>query len=65
MTRSTGLVVLVVGIVLLGFGFNASDSLTSAFSRLFSGAPTTKTVWLLIGGMFCTGVGLFSVARHG
>jgi hypothetical protein len=42
--------VLVGGIVLIVFGVNASDSTASGFSRFFTGNPTDKTMWLLIGG---------------
>jgi hypothetical protein len=49
---------LAVGIVLIILGINASDSISSSFSRLFTGEPTDKTVWLLIGGCVATLGGL-------
>lgn len=45
------LALLVGGIVLTIFGINASESLGSDISRFFSGAPTDKAVWMLIGGI--------------
>jgi len=40
--------------VLLVFGANASDSVSSSVSRFFTGKPTDKTVWLLLGGAAAT-----------
>ena len=57
MNRIAGIVVLVVGIILLGWGLNASDSVGSAFSRLFTGAPTDKAIYLILGGGLLTAVG--------
>jgi hypothetical protein len=56
------LALLVLGIVLLVLGANASDSISSSFSRLFTGQPTDKTVWLLIGGCVATLAGLGGLA---
>ena len=50
MNKLISLVLLVVGISLLIYGVSASDSLGSDFSRFFTGSPTDKTMWLLIGG---------------
>jgi hypothetical protein len=52
-----------VGIVLLVLGVSASDSISSSFSRLFTGEPTDKTVWLLIGGCVATIAGLRGLSR--
>jgi len=50
MNKPISLVLLVVGISLLIYGVSASDSLGSDFSRFFTGSPTDKTMWLIIGG---------------
>jgi hypothetical protein len=39
---------LVVGVVLIIFGMQASASLGSRLSELFTGAPTDQTIWLVI-----------------
>ena len=57
MNKSISLALLVGGIILLICGANASDSIGSSFSRLFTGNPTDRTVWLLIGGGVATAVG--------
>lgn len=45
-----GPILIVVGVVLLIFGFQASDSLASDFSRFFTGNPTDRSMWLIAGG---------------
>jgi len=63
MGKGTSLALLAVGLVLLGYGANASDSIGSSFSRLFTGSPTDKTVYLLVGGLLASIVGLFGLLR--
>jgi len=63
MNKGTSLALLVIGIMLMIFGFNSSDSIGSDFSRFFTGAPTDKTIWLLIGGTLCAILGLVGLAR--
>jgi hypothetical protein len=58
MNRIVSLALLVGGIVLLVFGINATDSFGSDVSRFFSGSPTDKAVWMLIGGIIATLLGL-------
>jgi hypothetical protein len=41
---------LVGGIMLIVFGVSASNSLSSDISRFFTGSPTDKAMWLLVGG---------------
>jgi hypothetical protein len=51
MTRFLGLALFVAGIVMLAYGISASDSIGSEFSRFFTGKPTDKSIWLLLGGI--------------
>ena len=46
------------GIVLVVFGVAATESFTSDVSRFFSGAPTDKAIWMLLGGIVAIIVGL-------
>ena len=57
MNRAIGIALLAVGIVLIVFGLNASDSVGSSFSRFFTGNPTDKTMWLMAGGIASTVIG--------
>lgn len=63
MNRILSIAILVVGVVLMIFGLNASDSLGSDFSRLFTGSPTDKTIWLLVGGIILAVVGAGGLVR--
>ena len=63
MNKIISLVLLVGGIALIIYGINASDSISSSFSRFFTGNPTDKTMWLLIGGTAATVVGLVGMLR--
>jgi hypothetical protein len=61
MPRITSIAILVVGIILLVYGLNASGSFSSSVSRAVSGAPTDKTVWLIalgVIGVIAGGFGL-------
>lgn len=51
MQKVIGLVLVAVGIVLLVLGINAADSPASEISRFFTGEPTDRAIWLLIGGV--------------
>lgn len=59
MNKALGIGLLVAGIVLAIFGINASDSFGSDVSRFFTGTPTDKSMWLLIGGIIAACTGLF------
>jgi hypothetical protein len=63
MNKGIGVALLVVGIALIVYGFNASDSVSSGVSRVFTGAPTDKTLWLLLGGGAATIVGAVMTFR--
>jgi len=57
MNKLISLILLVGGIILIIFGVQASDSISSEFSRLFTGSPTDKTLWMLIGGCVAAIIG--------
>jgi hypothetical protein len=58
MNKPIALALLAGGIVLLIFGINATNSFSSDVSRFFSGSPTDKGVWMVVGGAILTVVGL-------
>lgn len=58
MNRLFALALLVGGIVLMVLGINAMDSFGSDVSRFFTGSPTDKAVWMLLGGIVMSMVGL-------
>ena len=63
MNRLVSIALLVSGVVLLIFGINATNSFGSDVSRFFTGSPTDKAVWMLIGGLVATVVGLVLTLR--
>jgi len=64
MNKIVSLALLVGGIVLLVFGITATESFGSDVSRFFTGSPTDKAVWMLIGGAVATVVGLGLTMRN-
>ena len=63
MNRGMSVALLVAGVLLLGFGISASQSMHSDVSRLFTGSPTDKAIWLIIGGVIMGIIGLVGVTR--
>ena len=63
MKKLVSLALLVGGIVLIITGINATHSLTSDVSKFFTGSPTDKAVWMLIGGTLAALVGLAMLWR--
>jgi len=57
MKNPIGIILIIVGVALLIFGYNASESIASSFSRFFNGTPTDKSIWLIIGGVVALVVG--------
>jgi hypothetical protein len=63
MNKIVSLALLAGGIVLIVIGFNATNSFSSDVSRFFTGSPTDKAVWMLIGGILAAVVGLAMLWR--
>lgn len=63
MNKGIAIALLVGGIVLAIFGISAADSFSSDVSRFFTGKPTDKAVWMLIGGIVAAVAGLFGLMR--
>ena len=63
MNKAISVALVVVGVVLTIWGISASESFSSDVSRFFTGSPTDKAVWLLVGGILAGVVGLFGLLR--
>jgi hypothetical protein len=63
MNKIVSLVLLAGGIVLIVLGINATDSFSSDVSRFFTGSPTDKAVWMLLGGVVAAVLGLATLWR--
>ena len=63
MNKVISLARLAGGVVLVVFGVSATNSFSSDVSRFFTGSPTDKAVWMLIGGVVAIVAGLFGLMR--
>jgi hypothetical protein len=57
MNNIIALALLIGGVVLMILGINATNSFSSDVSRFFTGSPTDKAVWMLLGGIAATVIG--------
>ena len=63
MNKAVSLAILAGGILLLIYGVSASKSFSSDISRFFTGSPTDKTIWMLVGGVVAIIIGLVGLLR--
>jgi len=63
MNKVISLIFLIGGVALIIVGFNATNSFSSDVSRFFTGSPTDKAVWMLIGGTLAAIIGLTGTLR--
>lgn len=63
MHKAVALALLAGGILLIIFGVSAASSFSSDISRFFTGAPTDKAIWMLIGGVVLSIVGVVGLVR--
>jgi hypothetical protein len=57
--RMLGIVLLILGVILLVMGRNASHSMADQVNNTFSGRFTDRTTWLFVGGIALGLLGLF------
>lgn len=60
--RIAGIAMLVVGIVLVVVGLNASDSIADQVSNTVTGKYTDRTTWYILGGILLAVVGGLAAA---
>jgi hypothetical protein len=63
MNKLVSVGLLVGGVALVVMGISASNSFGSDVSRFFTGSPTDKAMWMLIGGAVAVAVGFFGTMR--
>ena len=63
MNKMFAIVLLVGGVVLMILGVQATNSFSSDVSRFFTGSPTDKAIWMLIGGLIAAVMGLAMMLR--
>ena len=64
MNKIVFILLLVGGVMLIILGVQATNSFSSDVSRFFTGSPTNKAVWMLIGGIIAAVIGLAGTLRH-
>jgi hypothetical protein len=65
MNTALSAALLVGGIVLLIFGWNEHQSASSEISKFFTGNPSDRAMWMLIGGAVLGVIGIVGLARGG
>ncbi|RFU47270.1 DUF3185 family protein [Paraburkholderia sp. DHOC27] len=65
MTKAISVALIVGGVLLLYFGGQAFHSLSSDVSRVFTGSPTNKAIFLIAGGVVATLAGLIGITTSG
>jgi hypothetical protein len=65
MNKIASIALLIGGVTLMIIGISATNSFSSDVSRFFTGSPTDKAVWMLIGGIVAAAVGLTMTLRGG
>jgi len=63
MYKAVSAALMVAGGILVVLGIRASESLGSDLSRFFTGNPTDRAIWLLVGGVVLCGIGLAGLLR--
>jgi Protein of unknown function (DUF3185) len=63
MNKIVSMALLVGGLVLIVIGISATNSFSSDVSRFFTGSPTDKAIWMLIGGIIAAIIGLTGTLR--
>ena len=61
MYKGLAAALIIIGVILIIYGVNASNSFDSGLSRFFTGSPTDRAVWLLVGGVAASSVGLYGL----
>ncbi|MDX3774843.1 DUF3185 family protein [Chromatiaceae bacterium AAb-1] len=63
MNKVIGLAILVVGIILLYFGYSEYNSAASKITETVTGSPTDNAIWFLIGGAIAVIIGLGAILK--
>ncbi len=63
MNKPFSVALLIVGVVLVVLGVQATNSFSSDVARFFTGSPTDKAIWMLLAGIVSGIIGLIGVMR--
>lgn len=56
-----GVVCLVLGVLLLVWGYNVSRSVNSQIKEIFTGSPTDRVTYYYVGGAVLSAIGLLQI----
>lgn len=65
MNKAVSAALLAIGIILLFWGLSEADSFGSQVSEFFTGSPTDRAMWLMIGGVASSVIGLVGLVMAG
>lgn len=63
MDKVISIAILVVGVILLYFGYQESQSVASEVSEAFTGQPTDNSIWFIVSGAVLAIIGLGGLIR--
>jgi hypothetical protein len=63
MSRPLGIGLLIVGVLLLYWGIDASNSFSSEVNELLTDSPSDRSMWLMGAGIVLGIVGLFAALK--
>ena len=61
--KMIGIILLVVGVILIGWGFNEAGSFGGKLSSAIAGSPGDRVLWFYISGGVCALIGLSNLFR--
>lgn len=64
MKKRTGIFLLIIGGILIAWGYDISGAVGSRLNEIFTGSPPDKAMYLYIGGAVCVLAGLFRIFRR-
>lgn len=63
MKKAISAALLIGGLLLIFFGYQESQSLTSEVDEMITGSPTDNSMWMMIGGAVVAVFGLVGLLR--
>ena len=61
MNKGLGVIGLVVGVLLIVWGYHLSQSVSGQFARSFTGSPGDQSMWLYVGGSALVAFGAYQI----
>lgn len=62
-SKTEGVALLTLGLILIGFGLNGMGLTGSEVSRLFAGASADRSIWCVPSGIGSTVVGILTIFK--